>query len=101
MSTSSTWRSRTSTTPAPRRGAHRPTEFCEPFHKTVLDEFYRIAFRKRIYATIEQLQGDLDAWMTEYNQARPHQGRWCYGKTPMQTFLDTRPIAKEKSIRAA
>ena len=51
--------------------------------------------------TIEQLQGDLDAWMAEYNQARPHQGRWCYGKTPMQTFLDTLPIAKEKSIRAA
>ena len=40
-------------------------------------------------------------WMNEYNQARPHQGRWCYGKTPMQTFLDTLPIAKEKSIRAA
>ena len=38
--------------------------------------------------------------MNEYNQARPHQGRWCYGKTPMQTFLDTLPIAKEKSIRA-
>ena len=74
---------------------------CERFHKTVLDEFYRIAFRKRIYATIEQLQGDLDAWMTEYNQVRSHQGRWCYGKTPMQTFLDTLPIAKEKSIRAA
>ncbi len=67
----------------------------------MLDEFYRIAFRKRIYATIEQLQVDLDAWMNEYNQARPHQGRWCYGKTPMQTFLDTLPIAKEKSIRAA
>ena len=73
---------------------------CERFHKTVLDEFYRIAFRKRIYQTIEQLQGDLDAWMAEYNQARAHQGRWCYGKTPMQTFLDTLPIAKEKSIRA-
>jgi transposase InsO family protein len=45
---------------------------CERFHKTVLDEFYRIAFRKRIYATIEQLQGDLDAWMTEYNCASEH-----------------------------
>jgi transposase InsO family protein len=74
---------------------------CERFHKTVLDEFYRVAFRRRIYATIEQLQVDLDAWMTEYNQDRPHQGRWCYGKTPMQTFLDTLPIAKEKSIGAA
>ena len=45
---------------------------CERFHKTVLDEFYRIAFRKRIYATIEQLQVDLDAWMTEYNHASEH-----------------------------
>ena len=60
---------------------------CERFHKTVLDEFYRIAFRKRIYATIEQLQGDLDAWMTEYNQDRPHQGRWCYGKTRCRPSL--------------
>ena len=67
----------------------------------MLNEFYRIAFRKLIYATIERLQGDLDAWMIEYNQARPHQGRWCYGNTPMQTYLDTLSIAKEKSIRAA
>ena len=76
---------------------------CERFrHKTVLDEFLvDIAFRKRIYATIEQLQVDLDAWMNEYNQARPHQGRWCCRQNPlMQTFLDTLPIAKEKSIRS-
>ena len=33
------------------------------------------------FPTIEQLQADLDAWMTEYNQARSHQGRWCFGKT--------------------
>jgi transposase InsO family protein len=61
---------------------------CEPFHKTVLDQFYRVAFRKHIYETIGELQADLDAWMEEYNRARSHQGRWCYGKTPMQTFLD-------------
>jgi transposase InsO family protein len=73
---------------------------CERFHKTVLDEFYRVAFRKRIYETIGQLQADLDAWMEEYNRARSHQGRWCYGKTPMQTFLDTLPVAREKLIQA-
>ena len=70
---------------------------CERFHKTVLQEFYQVAFRKRIYTSIEQLQADLDAWITGYNQQRPHQGRWCYGKTPMQTFLDTVPLAREKS----
>ena len=58
---------------------------CERFHKTVLDEFYRIAFRKRIYATIEQLQVDLDAWMNEYNQASAPSSRplVVHGKTPM------------------
>jgi transposase InsO family protein len=66
---------------------------CERFHRTVLDEFYRIAFRKKIYHTIDELQADLDAWMAEYNDHRPHQGRWRFGKTPMQTFLDSIPLA--------
>ena len=70
----------------------------ERFHKTMLDEFYRIAFRKKIYATIDELQTDLDAWLAEYNEVRTHQGRYCYGKTPMQTFLDAAPAAREKQI---
>jgi transposase InsO family protein len=73
---------------------------CERFHKTVLNEFYRVAFRKKLYRTIEALQADLDAWLLEYNERRPHQGRWCYGKTPMQTFLDTLELAKEKNLVA-
>jgi transposase InsO family protein len=72
----------------------------ERFHKTVLDEFYRVAFRKKIYASIAELQADLDAWIRTYNEERAHQGRWCFGKTPMQTFLDAVPIAKEKLIAA-
>ena len=72
----------------------------ERFHKTVLDEFYRVAFRKRIYGSIAELQADLDEWIRSYNEDRPHQGRWCFGKTPMQTFLDAVPLAKEKMIAA-
>jgi transposase InsO family protein len=72
----------------------------ERFHKTVLDEFYRVAFRKRIYSSIAELQADLDEWIRSYNESRPHQGRWCFGKTPMQTFLDAVPLAKEKLIAA-
>jgi transposase InsO family protein len=72
----------------------------ERFHKTVLNEFYRIAFRKKLYRSIEELQADLDTWLVEFNNARPHQGRWCFGKTPMQTFLDAKPIAQEKMIAA-
>jgi transposase InsO family protein len=70
----------------------------ERFHKTILNEFYRIAFRKKIYGSVEELQADVDAWVREYNAERPHQGRWCYGKTPMQTFLDSIELAKEKLI---
>ncbi|HEY6022138.1 MAG TPA: IS481 family transposase [Candidatus Paceibacterota bacterium] len=73
---------------------------CERFHKTVLNEFYRVAFRKKIYRTLDVLQADLDAWLKLYNEQRPHQGRWCYGKTPTQTFIDSIPLAKEKMIAA-
>jgi len=73
---------------------------CERFHKTMLNEFYRVAFRKKIYRTLEALQTDLDVWLQEYNEQRSHQGRWCYGKTPMQTFLDSVPLAKEKILAA-
>ena len=72
----------------------------ERFHKTVLDEFYRVAFRKKIYGSIGELQSDLDDWVKNYNEERPHQGRWCFGKTPIQTFLDATPLAKEKMIAA-
>jgi transposase InsO family protein len=72
----------------------------ERFHKTVLNEFYRVAFRKRIYGSIAELQADLDEWIRSYNESRPHQGRWCFGKTPMQTFLDAIPLAREKMIAA-
>jgi transposase InsO family protein len=73
---------------------------CERFHRTVLDEFYRVAFRKKIYRAIDELQIDLDAWVIEYNDQRPHQGRWCYGKTPTQTLIDALPLAKEKLMAA-
>jgi len=72
----------------------------ERFHKTALDEFYRVAFRKKVYGSIAELQADLDRWVQTYNEERPHQGRWCFGKTPMQTFLDAKPLAREKSIAA-
>ena len=72
---------------------------CERFHKTLLDEFYRVAFRKKLYRRMDcRPTSSLDR---EYNEERTHQGRWCFGKTPMQTFLDTLPVAKEKLMQAA
>jgi transposase InsO family protein len=72
----------------------------ERLHKTMLNEFSRITFRKKIYTTLVDLQADLDLWLTEYNEVRVHQGRWCYGRTPMRTFFDTIPLAKEKVLAA-
>ena len=71
---------------------------CERFHRTILNEFYQIAFRKKIYNSLEQLQEDVDEWVREYNEERPHSGKYCFGKTPMQTFRDSLHIAKEKLI---
>lgn len=69
---------------------------CERFHKTVLDEFYKIAFRKKIYYSLDELQKDLDDWLNYYNKERTHQGKMCCGRTPMQTFLDGKRIWQEK-----
>jgi hypothetical protein len=71
---------------------------CERFHKTIQQEFYQTAFRKKIYSTLEQLQSDLDAWITQYNVERPHSGKICCGRTPMQTFFDSLDLAKNKML---
>jgi transposase InsO family protein len=71
---------------------------CERFHRTMQDEFYSIAFRKKLYGSLEELQADVDLWLKEYNESRPHSGKYCFGKTPMQTFLDAKHLAKEKEL---
>jgi transposase InsO family protein len=71
---------------------------CERFHRTIQEEFYATAFRKKLYRSLEELQADLDLWLDEYNRTRPHSGKYCYGKTPMQTFLDSLPLAREKML---
>jgi transposase InsO family protein len=71
---------------------------CERFHKTMLNEFYRVAFRRKIYRTLDELQEDVDTWLSEYNEQRPHSGKYCFGKTPMQTFVDSIPLTREKMV---
>ena len=62
------------------------------------NEFYDIAFRKKIYRSLEELQIDVDEWLKKYNHHRPHSGKYCYGKTPMQTLLDSKHTAIEKNL---
>ncbi len=77
--------------PIGRRSAPQPGPLSTPI---------LIAFRKKIHGGIDELQRDLDGWLAEYNEVRPHQGRWCYGKTPMQTFMASLPLAREKMLQA-
>ena len=69
---------------------------CERFHKTILQEFYQVAFRKKVYRSLEELQGDLDEWICYYNEHRTHQGKMCCGRTPMQTMIEGKKAWKEK-----
>jgi hypothetical protein len=74
---------------------------CERFHTTVLNALSRVAFGQTLDGTREARQADLDAWLREDNATRPQQGRWCSGKTPLQTCLDSVPLAKEKRLAVA
>ena len=71
---------------------------CERFHKTMQEECYHILFRKKLYTSVDELQQDIDEWLKTYNNDRPHSGKHCYGKTPMQTFKDSLDVAKQKNI---
>ena len=69
---------------------------CERFHKTILQEFYQVTFRRKIYRSMEELQSDLEEWLKYYNYDRTHQGKMCCGRTPMETLIDGKEVWKDK-----
>lgn len=71
---------------------------CERLHRTIQEEFYAVAFRKKLYSNLMDLQHDLDEWIKYYNNERVHSGRYCYGKTPMETFNESLNLARQKLI---
>ena len=66
----------------------------------MLEEFYQVALRKKIYRTLDELQADLDAWLVTYNHDRPHQGKRCDGRTPYATWTEGKEVASQKRIAA-
>jgi transposase InsO family protein len=66
----------------------RTNGFVERFHRTVLDELLRVKLRATFYESLEALQLDLDAWLTYYNQERPHLGYRNRGRRPLDTVND-------------
>lgn len=69
---------------------------CGRFQKTVLNEFYQVAFRKKIHTSIDEFQADVEVWIKEYNEQRPHSGKYCFGKTPMQTFSESATLGQRE-----
>lgn len=71
---------------------------CERFHRTIQEEFYQVAFRKKIYHSVDELQADLDQWVRHYNHERTHLGKYCFGRTPYHTFQETKGLAHQKML---
>ena len=71
---------------------------CERFHRTIQDEFYAVAFRKKLYESLESLQADLDQWINDYNEHRTHTGKYCFGRTPWETFESSKQLAIKKMV---
>lgn len=71
---------------------------CERVQQTILNEFYRVFSRKKIYSDLETLQLDLDQYMHGYNFESTHQGKRCQGRTPMDTIVDGKRHFTEKNL---
>ena len=72
--------------------------FVERFHRTLKEEFFSLAFREKWYENIDELQTDLDNFLDEYNNKRPHQGYRPKGRTPIQTFKDWSKEPNKKPV---
>jgi transposase InsO family protein len=69
----------------------------ERLHKTMRAEFFTP--KDRMFATIAELQEALDAWVGEYNTARPHQS--CGGRPPIERFrLANRSLTADTTTAA-
>jgi hypothetical protein len=56
-----------------------------------LDAFDRLAFRRKVCRAIDERHADLDEWAKQYNEARTHQGRWCFGKLDRSAARPLKP----------
>jgi transposase InsO family protein len=82
-------------------GNPRTNGFVERFNRTLLDEFFRTCFRKKLYESLETLQADLDKWVHGYNYERPHRGYRNMGRRPFETIELGKQIREERMKKAA
>ena len=79
----------------------RTNGFVERFNRTVLDEFFRETFREKFYASVEELQADLDQWLHRYNYERPHRGYRNMGRRPIETIEAGKLVREQREMKEA
>ena len=79
----------------------RTNGFVERFNRTILDEYFREVFRKKFFASLDELQEDLDAWLVHYNTERPHRGYRNMGRRPIETFEAGKQVREEMTKSVA
>jgi hypothetical protein len=65
---------------------------CERFHKTIQDEFYAVAFRKKIYHNLDEIQEDADKWIEEYIRSGHTQGNIASARHRTKRFWIARDL---------
>ena len=86
--------------------AHRTTRvrrlqsngILERFHRTLLDEHFRVEGRRTWFETIEEMQAVLDDYLEAYNTKRHHQGRGMNGRTPIRAFTEGMPKTSNTEV---
>jgi len=73
--------------------------YVERLNKTFLDEFYSVAFRKKHYKSIEELQIDLDKFMDYYNYRRTHHQGYRLKKNGYKTPFSWVMTKAGKSVK--
>jgi hypothetical protein len=70
----------------------------ESFHRTLVDERFRVEVRRTGVETIEEIQGVLDGYREGYNTRRPHQERGMNGRTPIRAFTEGIPKTSNTEV---
>ena len=60
--------------------------FVERLQGTILQEHWRVVFRRRYFTSRAALQRSLDGFLRFYNHDRPHQGYRLRGHPPATVF---------------
>lgn len=72
---------------------------CERFHRTLKEEFYDVAFRKKVYSQLDDLQADLDAWINHSTMSAHTKVKCVAVEHPCRRCVMDGCFGKKRSVR--